>query len=277
MSKQLTPEIFAQKYKEGKLQTNEAETLLIDLIENSEDDNNRLNFLKVAKKFNIKGKKFYKFLENIILSDNNPEIRSIGIEILAKLYPIKSIEPFRWIIKYEKYISVLLKLLWEITKSEKNEKLYGILVNDFLEFFNPQKYEILNDPLLDIERLVIEILKKINAVKIKDGYIESIDLSGLNISELPDFFAKFSKLKRLIMYKSIFQEIPKSIESLTHLEEIILSSGNIRRIPEFFGELKNLRYLNLNNNKIQIIPKSFEKLSNLRYLELRGNDILIFP
>ena len=74
----------------------------------------------------------------------------------------------------------------------------------------------------------------------------SLDLSGLNLSTVPD-----------------------SLAQLPNLQTLNLSGNQITAIPHSFTQLTNLRSLDLGFNRITPIPDSLARLANLQMLKLK--------
>lgn len=83
---------------------------------------------------------------------------------------------------------------------------------------------------------------------------ELVDLSFMDLTEIPEQIFQLSKLKRLE-----------------------ITDNNISDIPECFFNLSNLEYLDFSRNKIHQIPSSISKLSNLKVLKISGNLLESIP
>jgi len=78
--------------------------------------------------------------------------------------------------------------------------------------------------------------------------ISSLDLSNLNLKDLP-----------------------LEISNLTQLEELRLSNNNLQTLPPEIGNLGGLQELYLGHNRLQHLPPEINNLTELRKLYLAGN------
>ncbi|XP_022002934.1 putative disease resistance RPP13-like protein 1 [Helianthus annuus] len=98
-------------------------------------------------------------------------------------------------------------------------------------------------------KILVDLLPRLPLLRV-------LSLSGLKISEVPDF-----------------------IGSLKHLRYLNLSRTDIKELPENIGNLFNLQTLILFNcQSLTKLPKSFSKLKKLQHFDFRGTPSLIqFP
>ena len=104
-----------------------------------------------------------------------------------------------------------------------------------------------------------------------------LDLSGLNLSSLPDIFGYLPALKKLSLGSNQLQTLPVSIGKLTQLEMLILPYTHLRELPESFGYLTSLQFLALEHNQLQALPDTFGNLTNLEQLFLGDNRLQALP
>ena len=142
--------------------------------------------------------------------------------------------------------------------------------------------------------------------------VKSLNLSGLNLPELPPEIGGFTDLTELtvngclqfaffseedgIPYKSFPSELgnlkklkfldmgqntgimpPKEISELKELEVLHISGNRLTEFPKGICELKNLRNLILDNNLCTAIPKSIGNLTALTELNLCYNKLAELP
>jgi len=81
------------------------------------------------------------------------------------------------------------------------------------------------------------------------------------------------KLMKLDLSGLELEEVPLEIVKCTHLRELDLSSNQISSIPEVLGQLSNLTRFDFISNQISSIPEALGQLSNLKILHLTGNQI----
>jgi hypothetical protein len=115
--------------------------------------------------------------------------------------------------------------------------------------------------------------------------LTQLDLSGLDLEELPPEIGKCPPLEMLVLGKfekrklvgNKLTEFPDAVLQLTNLKILNLSWNQITAIPEAIGQLLNLTQLNLHSNQITSIPEELGQLSNLTQLDLRSNQITSIP
>lgn len=114
-------------------------------------------------------------------------------------------------------------------------------------------------------------------INIPSKNISKLDLSNLNLKEIPSEIFELKNLKKLILSNNEISKIPQEITNLKYLEVLDISNNNISSFYAKLCELKNLKFLNLNNNKITSIPKQISKLENLRKISISNNRIKTLP
>jgi internalin A len=92
-----------------------------------------------------------------------------------------------------------------------------------------------------------------------------LDLSGLELEELPPEIAKCTQLETLLL--------ADCDEEKTSEEETRWLTSKLTEFPDAVLQLTNLKILNLNYNKITSIPEDLGQLSNLTQLTLLGTQI----
>ena len=129
--------------------------------------------------------------------------------------------------------------------------------------------------------------------------LEVLDLSGNNLSVLPDDFARFKKLKILFLSNNRFETLPSVLESCPALSMIgfrnnrmkyvpenslpattrwlILTDNLISHLPESIGELKDLQKLMLAGNQLTQLPESMAGCHNLQLLRISANELSGLP
>jgi internalin A len=119
-----------------------------------------------------------------------------------------------------------------------------------------------------------------------EGKLTQLDLSGLDLEELPLEIGKCTQLETLVLGKwdekwqrvgNKLTEFPDAVFQLTNLKILNLSFNKITSIPEALRQLSNLTQLNLRINQITSIPEALGQLSNLTHLHLNNNQITSIP
>ena len=73
----------------------------------------------------------------------------------------------------------------------------------------------------------------------QQGSIE-LDLSCLELRELPEAIASLTQLQGLILFNNQLTELPKAIVSLTWLRTLFLSNNQLTELPESIASLTQL-------------------------------------
>lgn len=106
---------------------------------------------------------------------------------------------------------------------------------------------------------------------------EFLDLSCMELAEVPTSLAELTWLKRLYLRNNRLEKVPEGLSALTNLERLDLSSNQITVIPEYFGNLTALERLDLDSNNLSQIPSNLANLSRLKHLFLHENPKLGIP
>lgn len=106
--------------------------------------------------------------------------------------------------------------------------------------------------------------------------LEILDLSGNQLSQLPDIFYCLKKLSIAFFQDNLFVEFPMQLTSCERLQMISFKSNQITTIAEN-ALPKNTRWLILTNNKITALPKSIGDCKQLQKCGLAGNALQNIP
>ncbi|MFX1277020.1 MAG: leucine-rich repeat domain-containing protein, partial [Promethearchaeota archaeon] len=270
---ELTPETIFQKYQKKELDKDTTINYLISLIENSNNENFRVDSLKIIRKIQGFDDKLFRFIENLLISDSNVNIRCQTAKIIRSHYLKNSISLLNWSLKHEtdiECLSIIIKtlieidtlesktiLFEEIKKIKKLKQLHAHQMVSNNHFRKPLKVllkktkfkdlssELLGDILLNY-KTILTIKNKFYSVyyELKDTKLIKLDLSDVEF-EVRGWKAEF---KNNIQY---FSDIP-GLYNLKSLESLYLSNNIISTI-DGIQELSNLSYLDLSNNKIKDI------------------------
>lgn len=108
-----------------------------------------------------------------------------------------------------------------------------------------------------------------------------LDLSGLDIGELPAISGDFSHVGALQMEgMNLRSGSNEFLASFTHLRLLDMSSNRLERLPPAIAEMSLLMSLELMGNRITLTPETAAQLANLshlRALSLAGNPLGISP
>ncbi|RAP31330.1 hypothetical protein DID78_01470 [Candidatus Marinamargulisbacteria bacterium SCGC AG-343-D04] len=104
-----------------------------------------------------------------------------------------------------------------------------------------------------------------------DKKIKSLDLSFLQLTELPKSIEQLTSLTELHISCNKLTALPKSIENLSALTALRISDNQLTSLPKWIGNLTALTTLVLCNNKLTDLPKSIRNLMKLEIIALHNN------
>ena len=81
---------------------------------------------------------------------------------------------------------------------------------------------------------------------------EILDLSGLNLDEIPEEVFSYTWLKKLDLSNNKIRYVPSRVLLLENLEAIDLSSNLLRKPPGLLINLKNINTIDISNNFIEL-------------------------
>mmetsp|Transcript_57628 Transcript_57628/g.122563 ORF Transcript_57628/g.122563 Transcript_57628/m.122563 type:complete len:624 (+) Transcript_57628:205-2076(+) len=110
----------------------------------------------------------------------------------------------------------------------------------------------------------------------KDPCSTCLDLSSLDLFEMPQMTFYWEKLTRLSLNSNCLLELPDSIGSLKQLVCLDLGRNRLKTLPEAIGNLTLMSELIVMTNHLrkleQSVPlKALAKMKNLKHLDLRFN------
>lgn len=269
--------------------------LLIFMIENSNDEQTRVESVISLEEVGIFNNDIFKFLENLLVSDSSCKVRNAASKLIKKKFSNNAFELLKWAINHETCFECLITIietLVQINNQESKEVLMReiekIMKNKFFDenkqidnnkfkknlkklFRKRNINDFTQNELAEIivNYLTISILiKKFYSVffELEDGLVVELDLSDVEY-EVRGWKAEFKNNIEKV------EEI-EGLGKLKYLKRLDLSNNQIRNIKKL-ERLKSLTHLNLSNNKIDDIEnlEHLKKLPNLRYLNLIGNKI----
>lgn len=106
--------------------------------------------------------------------------------------------------------------------------------------------------------------------------LETLDLSGNHLSQLPMEFGRLSKLKILFLSDNDFEVLPAVLAECPALSMIGFKANKIHTVPERSLPV-NTRWLILTDNCITALPESMGLLHKLQKLMLAGNKLTSLP
>merc|ERR1712137_958707 len=107
--------------------------------------------------------------------------------------------------------------------------------------------------------------------------LESLDLSGLEMTALPKEIGELSKLKTLALFNcQSLGGLPNEIGNLQSLAKLYCGGcSSLQITPDEISKLQNLIELGLSDTAITTVPDSIFKLQNLKVLNLDGTAITV--
>ena len=106
--------------------------------------------------------------------------------------------------------------------------------------------------------------------------LEILDLSGNDLSSLPDDFARLHKLRILFCSDNQFTQLPAVLGQCPQLSMVGFKANKIRSVPAAaLG--KSLRWLILTDNQISALPAELGQCTQLQKLMLAGNRLQALP
>lgn len=270
MSNSFTLKKINYDFKNKKLTIEEATSLLTSLIEGSDNANFRAECIKEFGRIAPKNSFTFKILENCLISDESPLVRSTAAEIIFLNFPKLSIIPLRFMLQNDKSIFIL-KSFFDFLETQDNH--YSNELKKELKTNLVKTYNITHEEstfLLEIESMInnqrtIGFYKPMK----RKGHILALDLAGQKLKRIPNLIGSLPKLEHLNLWNNNLISLPGSIESLSKLKSLYLDWNKFTTIPEIKWErLESLINLNLNNNfMLREIPDSLFKLAKNNFSE----------
>ncbi len=293
-----TPDDIFEDLLNKKIDKITAYNLLISLIDNSENENIRLEAIINLERIGIINNDLFKILENLLISDSNSNIRNAAAKFLKRKFIGKAIKPFKWAIKNERDYECLTTIIKSLVKIKSDESKL-ILINQIKKI---TKIKYLNKEKRIENKKFRKVFKK---------FIKSKKIMDFSHSKLAEILINFLTIFRLVnKYPNVYYEIhphngqireldlsdymeyevkgtpfgwKNNIQSISEipglkylktLKKIDLSNNNIENVKGLI-HLKELTHLILTNNNISEMENLnyILSLKNLQYLDLRGNEL----
>ncbi|MGE5196015.1 MAG: leucine-rich repeat domain-containing protein [Anaerolineae bacterium] len=142
--------------------------------------------------------------------------------------------------------------------------------------FSDLKYLFTNYPKLLINFSTLKKLFESNKQSI--GKIKVLDLSSMNLMDLPDEIILFKGLEELFLEKNFFTAgFPEKLLQLKNLRKINLRSCHIPNLPAEIEQLDRLNELDLTYNPLTSLPHALVRMKNLARLAVDSNKLLDVP
>jgi len=265
-----SPKKIYDNFLDKNLDKHTAVDLLISIIENSDDDVERIKSVENLKKIGDKNDKIYKILENLLLADTNERVRNIAIEAIRELFINQALAPMKWAIKYESNYYCLVNIIETLVRINSLESK-SILINE-IQKISKIKY--------------LDKAKRIDNKKFKKSLkslLKSKKLESYTHNELADIIINFKTISELTKkFYSVYFELDNALVIKLDLADVEYEvrgwkadyKNNIKDISEITGlmNLKYLTHLNISNNQLRSIHELIY-LKNLTHLYLFNNFI----
>ncbi|NUP68620.1 MAG: hypothetical protein HOW71_41335 [Nonomuraea sp.] len=106
---------------------------------------------------------------------------------------------------------------------------------------------------------------------------EALDLSGLNLTEIPATLGGLKGLKTLDLSFNSLSRLPEEIGDLTALTHLNLDENELTALPAAIGRLKALTTLSVQRNRLRALPEEIGDLTALTELDLSSNGLSTLP
>lgn len=103
--------------------------------------------------------------------------------------------------------------------------------------------------------------------------LQTLCLSGNQLSSISRPLFKCTKLQRLLLARNHIVALPPEFAELTELRELRLDHNQLARFPSAVCSLRSLRRLGLSFNRIDSVPPRVRRLTNLIELDLDNNRV----
>ena len=291
-------ECVKKEYETGSISESVAIDFLTNLFEHSCNEEIRIDILSIVKNIKTNSQKLFKFLENILISDSNFEVRKIAIEIIDVRFIDISFDVLKWAMIHEDSIEnycLIVKTISKINSIKVREFFIEELGN--LKESIKIKYEWL-DTISKYEKLIRNFTKSKKINKFSTHHLGNILINYQIIANLikkyPNVAYELDKENGLVISLDLsdlameprglpigwknnikdLQEI-KYISFLSELKTLNLANNQIHDISGL-EKLTNLTHLYLENNKIKDkkILKVLNKINKLQLVDLHGNAVV---
>ena len=296
----LTPNAIYKDLENKDLDKPFAIELLLNLLDNSENVETRIESIKILNKIKVDDDRTFKFLEHLLISDQNEDVRYLTILVLKNQYLDKAFDPMVWALEHEQSLRCLISIILTLSEINTNQaKSY--IIKKLKKFYKKDSNSILShlfekDTLENISNkelgdflinfYILSFLKKTFGYfkfKINEfGHITELDLSNVeryssDLNKLENFLEPILSLKDLKKCDLRFNHLTKMPEILNgSIEFLDLSYNRLAYLPNLYN-FKTLKSLNLKSNRLRNLPKSIGSLISLKDLNIRNNMISFLP
>jgi hypothetical protein len=313
MEKPISPETIYNGVKSKEINKNIAVSQLISLIEGSNNPKIRSESISIFNRLNIHDIRIFKIIENCLLSDESPFVRSSAVNLIGCQFLKEGLEILTWVVQHDNsplVIKSIFDLNLELTDTrlkslskeldnylEKIAVTIGIVHNEAKFILDLEGNFACTEEKYELELESYKLFTKLKDQKlgefwltIKKKHVEALSFNFFNwryLKQNPSMFDSLSNLQDPIIYLNILRKyhlshikdfvIPESISLLTKLKKFNLSKNNIRFLPKSMFLLSKLNYLDLSYNMLSEIPEEITNLKFLNTLRIHNNQISEIP
>ncbi|MBA7645131.1 hypothetical protein ES703_52884 [subsurface metagenome] len=122
----LNPFDIYSKFEKGEIDKSSALYYLKSILENTGDITLKIDAIEVMGIIKPESLEYFKFLEHILISDKNYQVRGLSAKIIIENYPKLAFEPIRWILEKEES-DLCLELITNAIIKSTNPNLESLL------------------------------------------------------------------------------------------------------------------------------------------------------
>ncbi|MBN1801122.1 MAG: hypothetical protein JW891_06405 [Candidatus Lokiarchaeota archaeon] len=265
---------------------NEIVKLIISILEVSNTPQLVIEALELIEELSLKNRSIYELLEDLLISEENPMIRSVVAKMIIKFYLKEAVSPLKWTIQNEKS-SIVFKSIFEALnnseiqliqtlKKELLHSIFGVQEEEITFFLDLESiHEELSVEKIDFFKKyrsedISQVLKGKALYAVKNGHVVALNLFGWETDFESILSYNYQKFRKAT---SNIKSLPRSIALLKQLEHLDLSNFDaLETLPHEIGNLTNLRILKLRNcTFLKYLPQSVGNLEKLEVLDLSNS------
>ncbi|MBD3253748.1 MAG: hypothetical protein GF383_01580 [Candidatus Lokiarchaeota archaeon] len=267
----ITPSKILEEYDRGTIDKLSALNLLITLINNSNDNNERCQCVKFLERLLHLGLPVFKFLENLMVSDSHSEIRILSSSLIAKYFQNKAQKLLKWVLDHEKEYNCLVSAIQNL-QSIEHPYAKELLVEEIQKILN-------TNYLIQGKSFTTKCFKK----DLK-RLAQKKQLCDFSKQELGEIIINYYTIKNLkAKFINVYYELENALITVLDLSDIEYEvrgwkaefNNNIRELSQITGlsNLRNIKKLYLAHNYISDI-KDLIHLRKITHLYLAKNQLV---
>ncbi len=122
----LNPFDIYSKFENKEIDKSSALYYLKSILESTEDITLKIDTIEVIGIIKPDSKEYFKFLEHVLISDKNYQVRGLTAKIIIENYPKLAFKPIKWILEREKS-DLCLELITNAIIESTNPSLKSLL------------------------------------------------------------------------------------------------------------------------------------------------------